>query len=66
MTEDEEFQILEARIEAAKKKKNELPRAAVAAQRFVEENQKDLGIFTLRKAFEMGYLSGHLAALRGE
>lgn len=35
----------------------DLQQAAIEAQRFVEENQGDLGIFTLRKAFEMGYLT---------
>jgi hydroxymethylpyrimidine/phosphomethylpyrimidine kinase len=70
MTEDQEFEFLEARLAArvaAKMCKEEgLPKAVVAAQRFVEDNQNDLGIFTLRKAFEMGYLSGYLAAKRGE
>jgi len=61
MTEDEEFEILEARIAAQERAKiveEYMHRAVLEAQRFVENNQADLGIFTLRKAFEVGYRLG--------
>lgn len=67
MTEDEEFQLLEAKLAAARElraikesARKEPPslRAVVAAQKFIEDNAKELGIMTLRKAFEMGYRAG--------
>lgn len=63
MTEDEEFELLAARL-AAKKQIEDMVvnqdahNAVLEAQRFIENNRDDLGIFTLRKAFEMGYRLG--------
>jgi len=38
----------------------DLQLAAIEAQRFIDENKGDLGIFTLRKAFEMGYIAARV------
>lgn len=62
MNEDEEFEFLAAKLKAQEKFKvslNDLNfNAAYAAQEFIENNIKDLGIMTLRKAYEMGYRLG--------
>lgn len=62
MTEDEEFEILEAMIRAKKEIRvrsnlvsESMHTAVLEAQIFIDENRGDLGIMTLRKAFEMGY-----------
>ena len=34
--------------------------AVIAAQRFVEEEKDTLSIFTLRKAFELGFYKGYI------
>ena len=38
--------------------------AVLAAQRFVEDSASELGVFTLRKAFELGYRQGRIEATR--
>lgn len=57
MTEDEQWQQLELK----QRKHNELKcwaNAVVEAQRFIESSKDELGIMTLRKAYEMGYKAG--------
>jgi len=34
--------------------------AVIAAQKFIEEEKDTLGIFTLRKAFELGFYKGYI------
>jgi hypothetical protein len=36
-----------------------IPQAAIAAEMFCQERKNELHIFTLRKAYEMGYLKGY-------
>ena len=62
MTEDEQFIELErslARLESHKE--SELMNKAVhAAYKFIDDlNNHDLGIYTIRKAFELGYRTGY-------
>ena len=58
MTEDDAFQDLEARIANAPKIVAAL-HAVTEAQKFVDERSAaELSIFTLRKAFELGYRKG--------
>ena len=38
-----------------------LRKAVEAAYQFTQEAEQDLGIFTLRKAYEMGYIRGYNA-----
>lgn len=69
MTEDEEFEALEKKLSKSGSLKvvpDYMHEAVLAAQRFIEANQADLGIFTLRKAFEMGYRAACLRAMRGD
>jgi hypothetical protein len=40
---------------------NTLRKAVEAAYEFTKEAGQDLGIFTLRKAYEMGYIRGYNA-----
>lgn len=67
MTEDEAFEELE-RILANKEnqKETELMHKAVhAAYKFVDGmNNHDLGIYTIRKAFELGYRTGYGDSLK--
>jgi len=58
MSEDEAFEILEQDIRR-KEYQEVLKRAQVEAQEFVQDHANELGIMTLRKAFEMGYRFGY-------
>lgn len=62
MTEDEAFEMLAQEIHR-KEYQDILKRAQVEAQEFVQDHANELGIMTLRKAFEMGYSRG---ASRGD
>jgi hypothetical protein len=58
MTEDEEFKLLELK-EQMIKERNLKSEAQIRAMQFIEDNTViELGIMTLRKAYETGYLSG--------
>lgn len=58
MTEDEEFKLLELK-EQMIKERNLKSEAQIRAMQFIEDNRAvDLGIMTLRKAYETGYLAG--------
>lgn len=60
MTEDEAFETL-----AKQQQQHELLSVAQReAQEFVQDHADQLGIMTLRKAFEMGYRFGYSDALR--
>lgn len=61
LTEDEAFEELEQRLKAQRVTEY-IQRAHVEAAKFIEQNQGDLGIMTLRKAFEIGYRYGFTAA----
>jgi hypothetical protein len=64
MTEDEAFKEAEARIANAPKVVAAL-HAVTEAQKFIEEHTAtELGITTLRKAFEMGFRQGYYDALK--
>ena len=56
--EDEAFEILEQDIRR-KEYQDILKRAQVEAQEFVQDHASELGIMTLRKAFEIGYRFGY-------
>lgn len=58
MTEDEAFQILEEDIRR-REYQDILKRAQVEAQEFIQDHASELGIMTLRKAFEVGYRFGY-------
>ena len=58
MSEDEAFEILEQDIRR-KECQDILKRAQIEAQEFVQDYADQLGIMTLRKAFEMGYRFGY-------
>ena len=58
MTEDEAFQLLEEDIRR-KEYQDILKRAQVEAQEFVQDHASELGIMTIRKAFEVGYRFGY-------
>jgi flagellar biosynthesis/type III secretory pathway protein FliH len=58
MTEDEQFKDLEDRL-IAQKVHAYLANAATHAQQFIEEYSAELGIMTLRKAYELGYRHGY-------
>ena len=59
MTEDEAFEEVEARVSNAPKVVAAL-HAVAEAQKFIESlPPAELGIYTLRKAFEMGYRAGY-------
>lgn len=62
MTEDEEFNLLEEEI---RRKENIqlIKQAQQEAQEFVEDHADQLGVMTLRKAFEMGYRFGYSDAV---
>jgi hypothetical protein len=60
VTEDEAFETLDKQ-----QQQNELLTVAQReAQEFIEDHADQLGIMTLRKAFEMGYRFGYSDALR--
>lgn len=61
MTEDEAFEELEQDM---RRKKNQevLKQAQIEAQEFVQDHANELGIMTLRKAFEIGYRFGYTDA----
>lgn len=56
--EDEAFELLEEEIRR-KDYQDILRRAQIEAQEFVEDHAAELGIMTLRKAFEIGYRFGY-------
>ena len=62
MTEDEQFEELE-RVLAKKESQKEteiMNYAVYAAYKFINDlNNHDLGIYTIRKAFELGYRTGY-------
>lgn len=62
VTEDEAFEELEQRLKAQKVTEY-VQRANTEAAKFIEQNQGDLGIMTLRKAFEIGFRYGFTAAI---
>lgn len=62
LTEDEAFEELEQRLKA-KRTTEYLQRAGMEAIKFIEEHQADLGIMTLRKAFELGFRYGYTASM---
>jgi hypothetical protein len=62
MTEDEQFIELERSLARREShKESELMNKAVhAAYKFIDDlNNHDLGIYTIRKAFELGYRTGY-------
>lgn len=63
MTEDEAFDELEHRIQA-KRATEYIQRAQIEAARFVFDNKDELGMITLRKAFELGYRFGFSDAVK--
>ena len=58
MTEDEAFAELEQRLNA-KKNIDYIQRAQIEAARFLHDHKDELGMMTLRKAFELGYRYGY-------
>ena len=58
MNEEETWQELEKDIHR-KEYQDILKRAQVEAQEFVQDHANELGIMTLRKAFEVGYRFGY-------
>ena len=59
MTEDEAFETLDKQ-----QQQNELLAVAQReAQEFIEDHAEQLGVMTLRKAFEMGYRFGYSDAV---
>lgn len=58
MTEDEAFEELE-RSTLVKKEQEYLQRAQMEAAKFIDDYSHELGIMTLRKAFELGYRFGY-------
>ena len=58
MNEDEAFELLEEDIRR-KDYQDILKRAQTEAQEFVQDHASELGIMTLRKAFEVGYRFGY-------
>lgn len=58
MTEDEAFKELERRLQD-KKITEYIQRAQIEAARFIHDHQTELGMMTLRKAFELGYRYGY-------
>ena len=64
MTEDEAWEELE-RKQQQEQDRDVLRKAQAKAVKFIESNESiELGIMTLRKAFEMGYRFGYSDALR--
>jgi hypothetical protein len=58
MSEDEAFELLEEDIRR-REYQDILKRAQTEAQEFVQDHAAELGIMTLRKAFEIGYRFGY-------
>jgi|688.fasta_scaffold263573_1 hypothetical protein len=58
MSEDEAFELLEEDIRR-REYQDTLKRAQTEAQEFVQDHAAELGIMTLRKAFEIGYRFGY-------
>jgi hypothetical protein len=58
MTEDEAFQDLEHRLKAQKSTEY-IQRAQIEAARFIHDYQNELGVMTLRKAYELGFRHGY-------
>lgn len=58
MTEDDQWNELEQRIRQSEEAKCSLL-AVTEAQRFIQNSKDELGIMTLRKAYEMGYRAGY-------
>jgi hypothetical protein len=64
MTEDEAWQEIERKQRKAQEQV-EMTEAVVSAMRFINDmNNAELGIMTLRKAYEIGYRAGTYAAQR--
>ena len=61
MTEDEAWDEVEAKLRKADSNRF-MNLAVVEAQRFIESSKDELGILTLRKAYEMGYRAGYYDA----
>ncbi len=61
MTEDEAWRQLEA-VQRKRDDNRCMQHAVVEAQRFIENSKDELGIMTLRKAYEMGYKAGYYDA----
>ncbi len=61
MTEDEAWEEAEARLRRADNNRC-MNLAVIEAQRFIESSKDELGIMTLRKAYEMGYKAGYYDA----
>lgn len=57
MTEDEAFEELEHRIKS-KQTTDYIQRAQIEAARFIHDHKDELGMMTLRKAFEIGFRYG--------
>jgi len=57
MDEDQAWDDLERRIHA-KRATEYVQRAQIEAARFIHEHKDELGMMTLRKAFELGYRFG--------
>lgn len=64
MTEDEAFEDLERRIQA-KRATEHIQKAQIEAARFISDHKDELGIMTLRKAFELGYRYGFSDGVKG-
>ena len=60
MTEDEEWQELERKQRKADEQQT-TTEAQVKAMEFINDHANELGIMTLRKAFEIGYRRGAYA-----
>jgi hypothetical protein len=58
MTEDEAFEELDRRIKDQKITEY-IQRAQIEAARFIHDHQSELGMMTLRKAFELGFRHGY-------
>jgi len=58
MTEDDAFRELERNIQA-QKNIDLIYRASAEAARFIYDKKDELGIMTLRKAFEIGFKHGY-------
>jgi hypothetical protein len=58
VTEDEAFEELEHRLKE-KQTTDYIQRAQIEAARFLHDHKDELGMMTLRKAFELGYRYGY-------
>lgn len=56
--EDEAFKLLEEELRR-RDSMDVLKRAQIEAQEFIQDHAAELGIMTLRKAFEVGYRYGY-------